>query len=241
VAEGDQSVVVKRGGRFAFFLVTLLMLALAAVVLYLASTINHGKYRLTFVDGTLVVERGRLLPIGFEAFVPEAEALRGAYAPIQVPPGETARATEVFDDRADLDRGLYMTLSGWARSRLDAVAPEEFDLAVVYVQRAELLPGLSEEQRLELRTLRADLALRRGKRIVADAMSSLEWARREFKTAIELGAGRAGEAERWLAEVDRRVAILRELTPAAPPSEAPPPQAAPHRDVPDVEPPRWRL
>jgi hypothetical protein len=247
VAEPDKPKRSRLGSFFAF----LLVLGLGGAVLYLSATINHRHYRLSAHDGHVFVERGRLLPMGFEPFVPEAAALIAAYAPIPVPPGETVKPSEIFEDRTDLDRGLFMTLSGWARARLDTSDSEEFELAVTYVQRAELLPGLSEEQRNELRTLRADLSLRRGKRSVADALRSLERAREEFETAIQLGAGRHGEAERLLAEVNRRLAVLRDIAPKAtvpggtdsdmtlptpkgsPPAESTGPS--------DAETPRWRL
>jgi hypothetical protein len=227
----------KPGSRWLSLLLVLVVLGLTAVVLYLSATINHRHYRLAVSEKHLLIERGRLLPMGFEALRPEAEALKDAYAPIPIPPGESVKAAEVFDDRSDLDRGIYMTLAGWARARMDAASDEEFELAETYVGRAELLPGLSEEQRLELRGLRADLALRGGKRTIAAAVNAFERAKRDFETAIKLGPSRNNEAERWLLEVERRLPALRDLSPT--PGVAPvTPGTTPSSDV---EPPRWRL
>ena len=45
-------------------LVTLVVLALIVAVGFLAADVNHRRYRLTAVDGQIVVERGRNMPVG---------------------------------------------------------------------------------------------------------------------------------------------------------------------------------
>ena len=112
----------ERGGAGRGFLVALLLLlviGLAGTVVYLLSERNHGRYRLAVVEGSLVVERGRRLPAGFERFVPEAEPLQCAYAAIALPAGESLGEQEVFEDRGDLDAALFSLLANWARTRLD--------------------------------------------------------------------------------------------------------------------------
>jgi hypothetical protein len=97
-------------------------------------------------------------------------------------------------------------------------------------------PGLSEEQRGELKILRAELAMRRGKRGLAEAASVLERARAAFEAVIALGTPRANEAEHWRAEIDKRLETMRELAKAV---------TAPSRPLeprtPEAELPRWRL
>lgn len=251
----------ERGGflrSFGFVVVTLIALGLAAVVGYLLSEINHRRYRLAAHEGQLVVERGRMLPFGFEPFVPASSDLRAAYAPVALPTGETFGHSEVFEDRADVDRALFAVLAGWVRERLQGSDPEGFTLATELVRRCELLPSLSEEQRAELRTLRADLAFRHGRQLLTDIAAQLGKALEEFKLALQLGTSRQGEARQWIDELERRILEYRELSrsraaplPGVPPEPSPVP--APKLDEPAAreppagespsprEPPKWRL
>ena len=109
--------------------------------------------RLGSHEGYLVVERGRLLPFGYEPYIPKAKSLRAAYARIEIPGGKDPGEDRVFEDRADVDRHLFSVLSGWARSGLDSTEPKELRTSTKLIERCQLLPGLSEEQRKELRTL----------------------------------------------------------------------------------------
>ncbi|MEL6339533.1 MAG: hypothetical protein AAFQ65_06455, partial [Myxococcota bacterium] len=84
-------------------------------------------------------------------------------------------------------------------------APEDFELAMVYVARAELLPGLSEEQRFEMRALRADTAFQNGRRILSQVEEQLDAALDSFGLALELGTTRQAAARRWMAEIRRRL------------------------------------
>ena len=197
-------------------LVVLLVLALGAAVVYLLSDINSRRYRIAVDNGTVVVESGRRLPWGFHRYEPATPELAAAYAAIPVPPGESLAKTEVFEDRADVDRALFSLFAGWARSRMASNTPGDFDLAATYVKRSEQLPSLSEEQRLELKRLRADLAYRNGRRMLDDIVDRLQKALAELKLAKELGATKPSDVDHWIAEVDRR---LRDYTaPAATPT-----------------------
>ncbi|MBI3179473.1 MAG: hypothetical protein HYZ27_07405 [Deltaproteobacteria bacterium] len=236
----------KSGGRtlLAVF-VTLVILGLIGAIFYLASDINRRRYRLMAVEGNLVVQQGRMLPLGFTEIEVEAEDLKAAYAPIPLPPGEARVATEIFDDRADVDRALFALLAGWARQRFDANEPGSYELAATYVRRGELLPGLSEEQRLELRTMRADLAYMNGRRLLSEVGERLNKALASFKQARELGSTRGKDVERWIADVERRIRDYQQGTqepapaaPAAPPPGAPSEEAAPPKGE---EQPKWRL
>ncbi len=238
------------GRIFVAFLATLLILALGSAVLYLSATINHRHYRLAQSGTLLVVERGRMLPLGFEPFSPDIPGLKEAYSPVPLPPGENLTSNEVYDDRADLDRSLFGLLASWARTRLDASDPDQFELAIAYVERAKLLPGLSEEQRQELRTLRADLAYKNGKRLLQEVVERLRRARQELQMALALGTSRPTDADRWLAEVERRLAALEPPAPAqesadgppAPAGEQPPAPKMPASPAPGgADAPRWRL
>ena len=207
-------------------LVVLLVLALGAVVVYLLSEINSRRYRIAVQGSSLIVERGHKLPWGFARFEPATAELAAAYAPIPIPTGESLTKTEIYEDRADIDRALFSLFAGWTRARLDSTVPGEFDLAASYVHRSELLPSLSEEQRLELKRMRADLAYKNGRRMLDDIYDRLQRAVAELKLAKELGATKSGDVDRWILEVERR---LREYSGAPPvpnlalPAEASPP------------------
>ena len=196
------------GGRKV--VVTLLVLAtfgLAGVVVYLLSQLNHRRYQLAVVGEQLVVQRGRMFPVGFATFEPEATDLNAAYAPISLPKGAQAPAGEQVEDRVDIDRALFAVLAGWARERLDAKEDAEFDLATGYVRRCELLPGLSEDQRQELKALRAGLAFRRGKRIVEGVAARLREALDELETAKGLGGTQLREVDARIANVEAKLRV----------------------------------
>ena len=212
-------------------LVVLLVLALGAVVVYLLSEINSRRYCVRSLGGTGGGGgcRGHgqgWLTVALAAFEPATAELAAAYAPIPIPTGESLTKTEIYEDRADIDRALFSLFAGWTRARLDSTVPGEFDLAASYVHRSELLPSLSEEQRLELKRMRADLAYKNGRRMLDDIYDRLQRAVAELKLAKELGATKSGDVDRWILEVERR---LREYSGAPPvpnlalPAEASPP------------------
>lgn len=243
------------GGVLNVFLLVVLVVVLGGAVFYLLSDLNARRYRISTREGVLFIERGHFMPYGYGAFEPEARDLQNVYAPITLPPGESAPTSGAFDDRADVDRALFSMLAGWTRERLDTRNPADFDLAVTYIARAELLPGISEEQRHELRRLRADVAYRQARLLVADVDERLDRARQQLRLAIELGTSYAAEAQQWIAELDQRAqrcdGLPRELAPdptdpVAPPQTAPgsgiPPRSQlPPAQAPENPPPRWRL
>lgn len=216
------------GGIGRFFLgllLAVLIFGLGAVVIYLLSRINHGHYRLTVAGNTLLVERGQMLPMGFAPYVADTDTLRAAYAPIPLPPNETFPVGGIFEDRSDVDRALFGQLSGWARQRLESTDGPTVELAENYVKRLEVLPGLSEEQRLELRTLRANLAFRDGGRLVADVVNQLHRAQAAFRLSLELGTTHAGEAQAALNDISHKLAVYEAV--AAPPPAPPPAKPTP--------------
>lgn len=193
------------GGFLTGLLVTLVILGLAGVVAYLLSDINARRYRLHVVHNELVVEKGRFFPVGFQPFVPNIQALANAYAPLPLPEGERVVSVEMYDDRADLDRALFSLLAGWARKGLDSKNGEDLERATAYIERCELLPGLSEQQRIDLKTLRADLAYKHGRSMIDQMDELLVRALQELELAQRLGTSRPTDAERWVAELQRRL------------------------------------
>ncbi len=190
-------------------LIVLLILALLAAVGYLTSDLNHRRYRLNVRAGSMWVERGLFLPIGFVAYEPDTPALKDAYAPITVPATETVTVAGPFDERVDADRAIFALLSGWARTRIASQDNQAQQQAVMFVKRLELLPGLTEEQRVELHTLRAQVAYQDGMRLMEESMQNLKRAQEAFRLALSLGGSQAREAQRLISDIDRRLDALK--------------------------------
>jgi hypothetical protein len=194
-------------------LVGLLIMMLAGAVLYLLSDINHRRYRLALADRILTVEQGRFFPAGFTSYAPETAALRQAYAPITVPQGESVEAGIPFEDRTEIDRALYTRLSTWARPRLQDPDSAVLALGIDYVKRLESLPGLSEGQRRELRSMRADAAFRQGEGLVRGITLTLHHAASQFALALELGTSHPEQARAGLATIDEKLRNMGEALP----------------------------
>ncbi|OGQ88255.1 MAG: hypothetical protein A2289_22835 [Deltaproteobacteria bacterium RIFOXYA12_FULL_58_15] len=241
------------GRAFVVVLLVLAVLTLATAVVYLLSDLNHRNYRIATHESNLVIEQGRFFPVGFKRFEPSTDDLKASYAPIPLPPNVSIGRTEVFNDRADLDRAVFVLLASWARERLDSREPGDFELATSYISRCELLPGLSEEQRIEMKTLRADLAFKNGRRILGEVVNQLKKALGEFETAYKLGTSRPQDVDQWIADVQRRIRDYQNAGVSIAQPEAPPepgletPPDTPNVEQPvtpqddDTNPPKWRL
>jgi len=222
------------------------ILALSGIIIYLLSDINHRQYRLNSQGSVLLVERGKFLPVGFEPFVPKDATLQPIYAPIPLPKGVTMGPSEIFEDRTDVDRAIFGLLSGWSRERIDSSTDGDFELVVDYINRCETLPGLAEEQRNELQTLRADVAYKTGLRTLKGIADQLNKALEQFELALTLGTTHAEDAEAWITEIKHRIEAYQSSTspamegnpqntvtePAVPPTEAAPPSPDSPREVP---------
>ncbi len=172
-------------------LVTLIVLALLAAVTYLAGTINHNRYRLVQQDEQVMVERGTMLPFGFARFEPQNLALQAAYAPVPLPEGVVLQAEEVYTERGDLDRAIFALLSAWAQSRLTVGGEQNLEMASLYLERALLLPALSEDLRTELRRLRGQVAWRAALTRIEGIGVAINKARSELQLALQSGVAEA--------------------------------------------------
>lgn len=189
-------------------LVLVVIAGLAALVAYLLSDINHRRFRTSQKGDVLVVEQGRFFPVGFADFEADTDTLAQAYRPIELPPHENVGQSIVFDDRAALDRALFTLLSGWARLRLDAPDAPTLALATAYVRRAEMLPAIAEEQRQQLRALRADASFRQAEGIVLGIAAQLRQAEHAYQLAIDLGTAHAAQARVGLASARDKLRLL---------------------------------
>lgn len=198
-------------------LVVLTIFGLAAVVVYLLSDINHRHFRISQSGDVLTVEQGRFFPIGFGAYDAESDALAQAYRPLELPSQQNIGQSRVFDDRNGLDRALFTLLSGWARQGLEDSEPAALALASTYVRRAEMLPGIAEQQRQQLRGLRADASYRQAESIVTGIAQQLRRAEAAYQLALDLGTAHAAQARVGLLAARDKLRLLGD-------THAPPPQ-----------------
>ena len=201
----------KSTGGINTWLVIFLALVLAGVIAYLLSTINHGRYYLMVRHGQLIIERGRMFPVGSILFKPDDPKLAGLYAPLIVPPGEELPESQTFDSLPELNRQLFAILAGWSRKGMASMTEVEFEQALVYIDRARRLPGLSDEQQRELNLLRGDIGYRDGRRLLRKAVADLRKAHQAFKEAHQYGTSRPSDAYRWMVEIEGRLRSFPDL------------------------------
>ncbi|MGA9520706.1 MAG: IF-2 protein [Myxococcaceae bacterium] len=166
-------------------LVTLIVLGLVGLVAWLASERNARTFSLRVEDGKLVVLKGRMLPMGAEPWAPGDPLLADAYAPIPLEGArpDAALLQTTYSDRDELDRALFRQLEELARQRIHSEDEQTLEQGLYYLRRAQRLTGISQEQRLTLEQMQADVAyyqakskLEQARRIIADAVAQLELA-----------------------------------------------------------------
>jgi hypothetical protein len=226
-----------RGGGVKGLLAWVAILALLALVVWLAAERNARTWHLVPDEGRLVVMRGMLLPVGRQAFETSDPATAQAYAPLVAPPGKPLPAERSFDERSLLDQALYEILAAWARDEIAGGDPAHLERGLGYLARAERLPGLSSAQRDDLTALRAESGYLEALRLVARAAEELRDASEKLRRASGSRSPHATEAGLLLRDVepavDAALGALRTIgavggeakpPPASPPA-APPPAA----------------
>jgi hypothetical protein len=242
---------------FTRLLVTLLILGLGAGVVFLLSQLNARTFTLAQENGHLVVLKGRMLPTGAAPFRPGDARLADAYAPIPLEGRDVSSLTEQrFTERDELDRALFPVLEGLARPRVQSDDPALLEKGLYYLRRAELLSGLTEEQRRTLETMKADVAffmarqkLEEARRDVTEALTQLKLAaesrNRNTQRANQMltAVGPAAQAlEKALRAVDASLAEPGSTpAPLGTPTSSPPApegqQTAPQQPGPEAAPP----
>ncbi len=163
---------------FTRLLVTVLILGLGGAVAFLLSQLNARTFSLVQENGQLVVMKGRMLPVGAVPYQPGDARMADAYAPIALEGKDVSSlVTRTFTERDELDRALFPVLEGLARPKVAAEDPAVVDKGLYYLRRAELLSGLTEEQRRSLEGMKAEAAF-------FQARQKLEQARREVTEAL---------------------------------------------------------
>jgi hypothetical protein len=216
--------------------VVLLILGLGGAVLFLLSQLNARTYSLTLENGELVVMKGRLLPMGSARYHPGEARLADAYSPIPVEGRDVSTLVQQrFGDREELDRALFPMLESLARPRIESDEPERVERGLYFLRRAELLPGLTQEQRHTLEAMKADVAfyqarlkLERARREVAEAMVQLRLAAehrtrhtQRAREALSVVGPAASALEQALRAVEANMAPAGTPPPPRPREESP--------------------
>ena len=226
---------------FTRLLVTLLILGLGGAVAFLLSQLNARTFTLAQENGQLVVMKGRMLPTGAVPYQPGDARLADAYAPIPLEGRDVSSLMEQrFTERDELDRALFPVLEALARPRVQTDEPAQLEKGLYYLRRAELLSGLTQEQRRTLEAMKADVAffqarqkLEEARRDVTEALTQLKLAtesrNRNTQRANQMltTVGPAAQAlEKALRAVDASLAEPGASTPPETPLPSPAPQGA---------------
>jgi hypothetical protein len=188
------------------------LLALAGAALVLLSRLNERTFTLQGVDGRLVAMKGRNLPFGAEPYQPSDPKLADAYAPIPLEgthPGTLL--TRKFDERDELDRALFELLERLARPRIAGDDPAELERGLYFVRRAEKLGGISEEQRLSLKAMQAEVSYYLARTRLDDARRLVEEALTQLKVAAESRSRHARTANQMISRVEPAAKELEQV------------------------------
>ncbi|WP_375772296.1 IF-2 protein [Archangium gephyra] len=171
---------------FTRLLVTLLILGLGGAVAFLLSQLNARTFTLAQESGQLVVMKGRMLPTGAAPYRPGDARLADAYAPIPLEGRDVSSLMEQrFTERDELDRALFPVLEGLARPRVQSDEPAVLEKGLYYLRRAELLSGLTDEQRRTLEAMKADVAFFQARQKLEEARRDVTEALTQLKLAAE--------------------------------------------------------
>src|SRR5882724_1586234 len=102
----------KVASAFKRLLIVLALLGLAGVTVFLVAQENARTFTLEVRDGKLVVNKGRMMPVGADPWRPPPE-LVDAYAPLDLKGMQPYGVLNVkFTERDELDRALFSVIEG---------------------------------------------------------------------------------------------------------------------------------
>ena len=191
--------------------VVLLVLGLGGAVVFLLSQLNARTYTLEFLDGKLLVMKGRMLPLGTEAYRPSDPVMADAYAPIDThghPPGRLLE--QKFTEREELDRGLFELMEGLARPRVVSDDPKELEEGIYYLRRLEKLTGITDSQRKTRTSLESEVAYYQARLRLDDARRAIGEALVQLKVAADSASHNARSANQMMLVVEPAAQGLEE-------------------------------
>lgn len=203
----------------------LIFLALSALVLFLLSERNSHLFKLELSEkGTLVVLRGRHLPLGFAPWISQDLQLAQTYAPFELDAAVLTALdlTQVYGERDALDRVLFDLHREAIEQRTGSTDAQKIEEIVRLLQRAERLAGLSDSQKLQLRDLQIRTAFFEGRQRLQEAALLLQKALTKLRLAADGEDSRyTAAAESLLLSVQDKAKSLMNIAAALP--TTPPP------------------
>ena len=215
--------------RMRWFRLMLNLIVLTVVVGAIgvaASLHNQKKLRLVIEGNQLVVEQGKFFPIGFEQIKPDTDSKEKAYAPIPLRDTMKVDVPIEFSDRTELDQYLFSLLAAWSKELIGSGSTGDVSLAETLIERSELIPGVSVQQRREIRAMKADLSFSAAKRLILESQEILRRAEQELVDASSVESRFEEEARQWQQWLSH-VLHLFESGPALPASSVKPPTPTP--------------
>ena len=101
-------------------------------------------------------------------------------------------------DRAKLDQYLFSLLSAWSKELIESGSSQDVALAESLIERSEHIPGVSVQQRREIRSIKADLSLSAAKRLILESQEIVKAAERELRDATSVESRFELEAKQWM-------------------------------------------
>jgi hypothetical protein len=215
-------------------LVVVIVLGLLGAVGFLLSQLNARTFTVEEQNGSLVVMKGRELPIGSDPYHPPDTALAESYAPLPLDgmPPDPALLQQRFTDRDELDRALFEVLQKLALPRVATDDPAALERGFFYMQRAEKLGGITPDQRAQLQKLKADVAFYQARVKLDEARKRIGDALAELHVAADSQNRHSRNANQMLLAVEKPAKALEDAlreavnslsAPPPVPAEAPPP------------------
>ena len=183
----------RSGGGLKRLATWLVVLALLAAVLWLASDRNQRRYSWTVDAGKLVISKGRFFPTGQGVIAADDPQHGTVYGPIAAPQGAKVPDQE-FDDQTALDRALFDLIVPWAKADLQKGDEPAMAEANALADRAGSLPGLTADQYRTLGTVRGELSYASARGELVQAAKLVLSARRKLDAVREAGGEHALEA-----------------------------------------------
>nr|WP_245920156.1 IF-2 protein [Melittangium boletus] len=206
----------RAASAFTRLLVFLLVLGLGGAVAFLLSQLNARTFSLAQENGQLVVMKGRMLPMGALPYRPGDARQADAYAPLSVEGQDVSGLlTQKFTERDELDRALFPLLERLAGSKVLSDDPALLDKGLYYLRRAELLSGLTDEQRRSLAAMKADVAFFQAKQKLEEARRGVSEAMNQLKLAAESRNRNTHLANQFLSTVGPAAQALEQALRAA--------------------------
>ena len=192
--------------RFVIFVV---VLGLSGAVVFLLSQLNARTFTVEMKDGKLVVMKGRMMPTGSEPYQPGDPALADAYAPLDLAGSSASGLVERrFIERDELDRALFQVIETLAKPRVTSDDPKLLEAGLYYLRRAEKLTGLTEEQKLSVKSLQAEVAYYQARSKLEDAQRLIGESLTQLRLAATAQNRNAHSANQMILAIEPPVKVL---------------------------------